>query len=453
MWFLSDRENSASRRFLVSGAVWFAVGTLWGLVGAIALTAPDLFHDIPWLEFGRIRPAHVTTVLLGFVGSLLLGGTLYVVPVMLRQRLQAERVANAGMWCWNLAVLGAGITLPLGMTQGREYAELIFPVKCALVLSMLLLSYCLLMTVVNRREQLLYVSVWYGVGAVLWTALLYPIGNVMWRPATGSIGGIIDAILLWWYGHNIFGLVVTPMAVAMCYYIVPRIAKKPLYSHTLSLIGFWTLLAFYTHIGTHHLIQAPVPTWLKTVSIVDSVAMVIPVATVLVNIWLTMRGSLGNFATNWSGKFILTGTIFYLITCIQGPMQSLPSVQRYTHFGNWVIGHAHIAVLGFGGFIALGTLWYILPLVCGRKVYSDTLVGVQYWLALIGVTGFFLVLTVAGLIQGAAWIDGQTVYRVLPQIYPYMAARAMFGVMIATASFVGLYNVLMTLYRGERVAA
>jgi len=239
----------------------------------------------------------------------------------------------------------------------------------------------------------------------------------------------------------------------MCYYIVPRIAKKPLYSHTLSLIGFWTLLAFYTHIGTHHLIQAPVPAWLKTVSIVDSVAMIIPVATVLVNLWLTMRGSLGSFATSWPGKMILTGTIFYLITCIQGPMQSLPSVQRYTHFGNWVIGHAHIAVLGFGGFIALGTLWYILPLVSGRKVYSEALMGVQYWLALIGVTGFFLVLTVAGLIQGAAWIDGQTVYRALPQIYPYMAARAMFGVMIVSAAGVGLYNVLMTLYRGERVAA
>ncbi|MBM3501363.1 MAG: cytochrome-c oxidase, partial [Armatimonadetes bacterium] len=394
-----------------------------------------------------------TVVLLGFVTSCLLGATLYILPVVLRARLYSERAANLGLWAWNAALAAACITLPLGLTQGREYAELIFPIDCLIVLAFLCLAYSFVMTVATRKENVLFVSVWYGLGGVLWTAMLWVPGNVMWRPPGGALLGLIDAVWLWWYGHNIFGLATTPMSVAVAYYIIPRIARKPLYSHTLSLIGFWTLLGLYTHIGAHHLLQAPVPTWLKTVSTIDSVAMVVPVATVLVNLWLTMRGSLRHFADSWPGKLIFAGSIWYLITCVQGPLQSLPSVQRHTHFSNWVIGHAHIAVLGFAGFTALGGLWYVLPLVVKRKVYSQSLIGLQYWLALIGVTVFFIVLTAAGLIQGEVWNNGGTVYRTLPMISPYMLARAGAGVLIVAAACVGLYNVLMTLYRGERVEA
>lgn len=446
---LPPHEYSAARRWLLTGAVWFCVGTLWGLAGAIHLAAPDFWRGIPWLEFGRIRPAHTNVVLFGFVTSALVGATLYVVPTVLRTPLYSERTANLGMWLWNLALAATCVTLPLGMTQGREYAELIFGIDCLVVLTLLCLCYSLLMTVMHRQENVLFVSVWYGVGGIIWTAALYVPGNVMWRPHVGAVSGLLDAVWLWWYGHNIFGLVTTPMAVAAAYYIIPRIARKPLYSHTLSLIGFWTLLALYTHIGAHHLLQAPVPTWLKTVSVIDSVAMILPVATVLVNLWLTMRGTMASFATSVPGKLIFTGTIWYLITCIQGPLQSLPSVQRHTHFNNWVIGHAHIAVLGFSGFIALGALWYILPIVCRRRVYNMALVSLQYWLVLVGVTGFFVVLTAAGLIQGEVWNNGGTVYRALPMIAPYMVARAMFGVLIVVGAFTGAYNAVMTIYRGE----
>jgi len=448
---LSDEEHSAARRYLVSGAAWMAMAVLGGLFSAIQLFSPDTLRNISFLEFGRVRPAHTNLVLFGFVGMMLMGAGIYIVPVMLRTRLHGERLANLSMWVYNAAMVVTAISLPLGYTQGREYAEAVFPAKALLLVALLLLLYVLTMTVLNRKENLLYVSVWYVVGGVLWTAAFFPLGNVMWHPTTGALAGTVDAIWLWFYGHNIFGLFLTPLAIAIAYYVMPRVAKAPLYSHTLSLIGFWTLLAFYTHIGTHHLIQAPVPTWLKTISIIDSVGMLVPVMTVLVNLWLTTKDSLGNFTRSVPGKFIFAGAVWYLLTCVQGPLQSLPSVQRYTHFNNWVVGHAHIAVLGFSGMIALGGLWYMLPQVSGRRVYSMNLANLQFWLVSIGLSGFFVVLTIAGLTQGAAWVNGETVYRALPLIAPYMGLRLASGILIIVGAYVGLYNVVMTLRRGEPI--
>lgn len=451
MKLLNDTEYSAARNFIISGAVWFCIATLFGAASAIHLFAPDFFRNIPWLEFGRVRPAHTNTVLFGFAGMGLVGPALYVLAVMLRTRLYSERLANLAMWLWNLAMVGTIVTLPLGFSQAREYAEAIWPVKMVLMSALVILLYVVIMTILTRREKLLYVSVWYICGALLWTAAFYPPGNVLWDIKHGALTGTVDAVWLWFYGHNIFGLFLTPLAVAMLYYMMPRIARAPLYSHTLSLLGFWGLLAFYTHIGTHHLIQAPVPTWLKTISIIDSVGMIVPVAIVLVNLWLTIKDNMGNFTQNVPGKLILTGTIWYLITCLQGPLQSLPSVQRYTHFNNWVIGHAHIAALGFSGMIALGAMWYVLPYVSRRKIYSEPLLNLQFWLVLSGLAGFFVVLTIAGLIQGMNWANGETVYRVLPLLGPYMGLRLMFGILIIVGAFFGLYNMIMTLRRGELV--
>ncbi len=231
--------------------------------------------------------------------------------------------------------------------------------------------------------------------------------------------------------------------------MVPRIARAPLYSQTLGIIGFWTLLAFYTHIGAHHLMQAPIPTWLKTVSGIDSFAMMVPVATVLINWWYTSRGRFNLFLASPPAKLLLVGGIWYAVVCIQGPWQSLAWIQRVTHFNNWVIGHAHIAVLGFTGFIALGGMFYVLPYVSGRRVYSERLVNAQYWLLLLGLVGFFVVLTAAGLIQGQSWNNGDTVYKVLPLMKPYMVLRLGFGLFIITGAIVGLYNVIQTLVRGK----
>jgi cytochrome c oxidase cbb3-type subunit 1/cytochrome c oxidase cbb3-type subunit I/II len=429
------------------------VAALAGFLSAVQLFAPDVIRNVGELQMGRVRPVHVNLALLGFVVSLLLGAGLYIVPILLRTRLYSERLANFAMVLHNLAMVGTVVTLAMGLTQGREYAELIFPVKALLIAELLLLLYVLLMTVFHRRENLLYVSVWYVVGGVLWTVIVYPLGNVIWRPESGALDGVVDAILLWFYGHNVLGLFLTPLAIGVAYYVIPRVAKAPLYSHTLSLIGFWTFIGLYSHIGAHHLLQAPVPLWLKTISVIDSVAMVVPVLTVLVNLWMTSKDNLGDFVRSIPGRFVFVGTLWYLVACIQGPLHSLPSVQYYVHFNNWVVGHAHIAVLGFSGLIALGGLWYVLPQVSGRRIYSMTLLNSQFWLVLVGLSGFAVVLTVAGLVQGTAWASGATVYRALPLISPYMGLRLAFGILIILGAFAGLYNVVMTLTRGERVTS
>ncbi|MBW2208002.1 MAG: cbb3-type cytochrome c oxidase subunit I, partial [Deltaproteobacteria bacterium] len=314
------------------------------------------------------------------------------------------------------------------------------------ILAFALVFVNLVMTVRTRKEPILFVSVWYVLAAVVLTAVTYSLGNVVWKPDTGALVGIPDAILLWFYGHNVFGLLLTPLSLAVAYYVIPLATRKPLYSHTLSLVGFWSLLVVYTHIGTHHLLQVPVPTWLKVISIVDSIAMVIPVMVFLINIWYTARGRLGEIHANIGAKFIFTGTIFYFIVSIQGSMMALPQVQRVTHFNNWVVGHAHVGVLGFSAMIALGGLYFILPRITGKPLYSRFLADFQYWLVMLGVIGFTVVLTIAGLIQGNAWLNGETLYRTLPQIHMYYVLRVAIGFLILSAAYIGLYNIVRTLF-------
>ncbi|MBW2367729.1 MAG: cbb3-type cytochrome c oxidase subunit I [Deltaproteobacteria bacterium] len=423
------------------------VGTLMGLIGAIELMAPDVTENIGWLVFGRIRPIHINIVLFGFVTPGLLGSAFYFVPRLLRTPLYSDKLGVFTVVAWNVLLVGVVVSLAMGYTQGREYAELIWPLDVLVVMAFSLVFFNFIMTVRRRREPLLYVSVWYVCAAAILTATTYALGNVIWQPDNGALLGIPDAILLWFYGHNVFGLLLTPLSAGVAYYVIPRAVKRPLYSHTLSLLGFWSLLVVYTHIGTHHLLQVPVPTWLKVIAIVDSVAMVIPVMAFLINIWLTAKGRLGEIHNDIGAKFVFTGTIMYFFVSIQGSMMSLPQVQRVTHFNNWVVGHAHIGVLGFAGMIALGGIYYILPKVTGKPLFSRLLADLQYWLVLIAVVGFTVVLTIAGLIQGNAWLNGETVYRLLPEIHMYYVVRASLGVMLFSGALIGLYNIFRTLFQ------
>jgi cytochrome c oxidase cbb3-type subunit 1/cytochrome c oxidase cbb3-type subunit I/II len=438
--------NPTAKAFALTSAVWFAAATTFGLLGASYLIAPDFLANVEYIHFGRLRPMHVNAVLFGFVTPAFLAAAFYFIPRLLRTPLYSHRLGVFTAAFWNASVVTGIVGVSLGYTQGREYAELPWVADVMIVASFTLVIVNFLMTIRRRSEPILYVSVWYAMAAVVLTACTYILGNVLWKPDTGALTGIPDAILLWFYGHNIFGLLLTPLGLAVAYYVLPLATRSPLYSHTLSLIGFWSLIIVYTHIGTHHLLQVPVPTWLKTISIVDSVAMVIPVMVVLINLWYTVKGKLGAIHADIGAKFVFAGTIYYFFANIQGSMMALPVVQRITHFNNWVVGHAHIGVAGFAGLVALGGLYFLLPRIAGRPIYSRFLADLQYWLFLIGITGFAIVLTVVGLIQGNAWYNGETVYRVLPEVQPYYVVRASLGILIVAGAYTGLYNIARTLY-------
>jgi len=440
------RRYETAKGFCVTSGFWMMIATFMGLFGATKLIAPDWLGSYGWLVFGRVRPIHVNLVLFGFVTPGLLAAAFYFTPRLLRTKLYSETLGIVTVILWNTILAGAVVTLALGYTQGREYAELVWPLDILVGILFCLVLFNLIMTIRQREEPVLYVSVWYVAAAILLTAITYCLGNVIWKPDSGALLGIPDAILLWFYGHNIFGLLLTPLAAGVAYYIIPQVCRNPLYSHTLSLIGFWSLFVVYTHIGTHHLLQVPVPTWLKVISIVDSIGMVIPVMVFLINIWYTAKDKLGEIHADIGGKFVFTGTIMYFFVSMQGSIMALPQVQRVTHFNNWVVGHAHVGVLGFSGMIALGGIYYILPKITGRPLFSRLLADLQYWLVLIGVVGFTVVLTIVGLIQGNAWLNGETVYRILPEIHAYYVVRASIGVLVFVGAFLGFYNIMRSLF-------
>jgi cytochrome c oxidase cbb3-type subunit 1/cytochrome c oxidase cbb3-type subunit I/II len=440
------QNYATAKGFCLTSAFWMVIATFMGLLGATELIAPDLLENVGWLAFGRVRPIHINLVLFGFVTPGLLSSAFYYVPKLLRTDLYSEKLGKITVVAWNVMLVAAVVSLAMGKTQGREYAELIWPIDMMVIAAFSLLIINIIMTVRQRREPILYVSVWYVCAAVILTAITYALGNIIWKPSSGALVGIPDAIILWFYGHNVFGLLLTPLSAGVAYYVIPKACRAPLYSHTLSLWGFWSLLVVYTHIGTHHLLQVPVPTWLKVIAIVDSIAMVIPVMAFLINIWYTAKGKLGEIQADIGAKFVFTGTIMYFFVSIQGSMMSLPDVQRVTHFNNWVVAHAHLGVLGFAGMIALGGIYYILPRMTGRPLYSRLLAHFQYWMILIGTVGFMVVLTIAGLIQGNGWLNGETVYRILPQIHVYYVTRASLGLIIFSSAVIGFYNIIRSMF-------
>ncbi len=446
MRLLKDEPNGTSKAYIISAAVWFVIGTTLGGIDAIHFVAPELLGDIPWLLVSRVRPMHTNTVIFGLVGTSLLGAGFYLVPFLCRTRLYSEPLGKLSLWVWNLSIAAGNIFLALGYSQAREYAEWIWPVDIGILTAFALIFVNYLMTTMQRREKILYVSIWYLFAALVFTFCFYFFGNAVWNPRTGSLVGLADANLAWFYGHGIIGLFMTPLAVAVAYYVVPIVARAPLYSHSLSLIGFWTILVLYSHIGAHHIIQTPIPTWLKVVAITGSLSMFIPVATVLVNLWLTMRGRLGFVHLSIPGKFVFAGLVWYVLVCLAGPLHALPMVQRVTHLNNWVIAHSHLGVLGFAGSIGLAGMYLITPRITGRPIYDRRLADVQYWLIILGLIAFHLVLSTAGLIQGNSWLNGEAIYRTLPMMHVYMVLRLFSGLFIIASAYIGLYNLLRSFY-------
>ena len=474
-WEKLDKPDSAALHGLFSGAVWIVLTTIFGFIASNELTTPDIFAGIPQLVWSRIRPAHISMGLFGIFGSGMFGGWYFIVPRLCKTPLRSNRAANLLLFFWNLAVLlGVGAILN-GDTQGKEYTEFPWWIDWPVFTLMCVNGVIIFQTIAARREPKMYVSLWYIGGSVVWVAMMYFIGNVMWHPfdtysdakglqhilwnndashlpvgltqfqRTGSLIGLNDAVWEWFYGHNLFGLFITTGGIALVYYLVPKLSRRPLYSHLMSLAGFWSIALLYSNTGQHHLLQAPIPNWLKIISIIGSVGLIIPVFSFSVNIYMTMRGQWGQMLENIPLRYVLTGSFFYLAVSFQGSVQALMTVNRYVHFTQWVIAHSHLAFLGAFAFISSATMLYMVPQIVRKPLWSRNLADFQYWLMLIGVTGYFWAITSAGLAQASAWITlGEQVVKAYPVVKPYFLLRSVFGGMYMIGVMIQFINLYMT---------
>ena len=444
--FLSNEPGSASRNFLLSALWWslWAMGA--GLIAGIEFSAPDLIHNIPQLSMPHLRMWHVNGVAIGWLSMAYVGAIYYMVPSLCKNKLWSERLGNFTMWAWNIVMIGAFANLLNGNTEGREYAELPALLDYMVVIALITIAVNVYGTVATRNVKKLYVSLWYFLGSMFWFPLVYIIGQRTFV----ALPGLNDGIVGWFYGHNILGMWFTTMGVGMMYYLLPRLTKAPLYSHGLSMLGFWGIALFYAPTGTHHITQSPVPEWLKAIAIISSIFLFVPVITVLTNFFMTMKGKWGLVASDMTLRFAITSAGFYLITCMQGPFQATRWVNWYLHFSQWVVGHAHLALLGTFSFISTSAFYYVMPRLTGRDWYSMGLIRSHYRLKFLGFLLMMISLTIAGLIQAAGWAFGMPVDQWSLQIRPYWFLRAISGVMIVLGQFIFAYNVYKTLY-GKQV--
>lgn len=442
----SDQPYSTSRNFLISAILWLVIGTTAGLTAGALMSWPDLIHNIPQLSFGRLRPFHTHMVLIGWLSMGYVACFSYITPVLSGKKgLWNEKLGNLTMIVWNLMVLFGGLAIVNGYTEAREYAELKGVFDWMVLAGLLLTGVNVYMTVLTGSEKKWYVSTWYFLGALFWFPIVYIIGN----RAFLQFDGLNDAIAGWFYGHNILGMWFTVGGVGILYYLLPRFSGNPLYSHTLSMVGFWTIGMFYAPTGTHHILQSPVPEWLKAVAVISSVFLLVPVLTVLTNFFMTMKGKWGLNADHVPLRFATAAGFAYLLTCIQGPFQATRGINWYLHFSNWVVGHAHMALLATFTFIVFAASYYMIPKITGRKIFSRGLAIWHFWLTLIGWILMMLVLTIAGLIQAAGWHFALPYDQWIIEMHPYMIVRFISGVMIVAGQILYMFNIYKTVFTEE----
>lgn len=394
-----------------------------------------------------LEDIHVNGVASAWWGTATFGLIYYVVPKLCARPLINENIAKVHLYLWNITMLLTVITLALGYNQGIEVGEAAWQIDVLVVISFLLLAYNVFGTVFKRKEPHLYVSLWYIMGSIIWSSLNYIIGNFV---GVYLVSGVNSAGIHGFYLHNTVGMLITPMGVAMAYYFLPAAAKNPLYSHKLSIIGFWTIAFFYPFTGAHHYLFSPIQIWVQTVAIVTSMMLIIPVWTVVTNFYGTMRGKWHLFPQDFTVKFLIVGIVFYVITCLQGTTQALRSIQPVIHFTDWVVGHAHLAIFGVFTMWLMGIVYYIMPKLTGRELYSRTLGHWHFWLVLIGFSAMALDLWFGGLVEGFQFIRPEIPFIDIIQIMkPFWIIRSIAGLTMFIGFVIFAYNVFMTAKAGK----
>ncbi len=429
----ADQSSAGPALVCLSFAVlWLVLGSFAGLISSLKLHLPDWLVSEAWLTFGRIRPAHLNAVIYGWSSLAGVGIALWMIPRLLKTELVGARYAYAGAIVWNVGVVGGIASILLGYSTGLEWLEFPLPAAALLVIGGAFMGVPLILTLQNRKVKHLYVSVWYMGAALLWFPLLYAVAN-----APGVHFGVEQATMNWWYGHNVLGLWFTPLGLAAAYYFIPKVLGTPIYSYNLSLLGFWTLAFFYSQVGGHHLIGGPVPTWLITLSIVQSMMMVVPVFAVAVNQHMTVLGHFSALRYSPTLRFIVLGAMMYTLASVQGSLEALRTVNTVTHFTHFTIAHAHLGLYGFFAMVMFGSIYFVMPRVLGREWPHAALISAHFWLVVAGFTIYFIGLSIGGWLQGMAMLDAkQPFMNSVAVTLPYLQSRSLGGALMTLGHLV-----------------
>lgn len=436
-------HDTTVKWFLLGAVGYFAIVGIIALIIAAKFVWPQFLGTISYFTYGRMRPLHVNGMLFGWLLAADMGLAYYIVPRLCGVKLWSEKLGIATSILWNIIILSAIVTLLGGYQKGLEYADLPTPVAVLVVIAWVMFGVNIFATIATRKYNQMYVSTWYLMGTILWTAFVYLTGN--FATLLPGITGVNQANLTWMYTHNAVGLIFTPAGLAVAYYFIPRASNTPLFSHKLSMVGFWSLAFVYVWTGAHHMIHGPISQWLQTISIVFSIMLLIPVWAVVYNFIATMKGEWHQLSDNVSLKFLMSGTVFYLLTCFQGPMHSLRSVNAIVSKTDWIPGHAHMAVLGTFSFIAMAGVYYVIPRVFKTTLHSEAAANWSFWLFLVGGLGMFTALWLGGFWQGWQWNNPSIPFiDTVVALKPVWMVRFFSGILIFSGIVLFLYNIWST---------
>ncbi len=457
-------DNKIVKAFIIATVIFGIVGMTVGLLAAIQLFYPLFNFDLQYTTFGRIRPLHTNAVIFAFVGNAMFAGVYYSMQRLLKTRLFSDALSWTHFWGWQLIILAAAITLPLGLTTSKEYAELEWPIDIAIALVWVVFGINMIGTIIKRREQHMYVAIWFYIATFVTVAVLH-IVNSFEMPVTlfksySWYAGVQDALVQWWYGHNAVAFFLTTPFLGIMYYFLPKAANRPVYSYRLSIIHFWSLIFIYIWAGPHHLLYTALPDWAQSLGVIFSIMLIAPSWGGMLNGLFTLRGAWDRVREDAVLKFMVVAITAYGMATLEGPLLSLKNVNAIAHYTDWIVAHVHVGGLGWNGFLIFGMLYWVIPRMWNTKLYSPKLANVHFWIGTLGIVFYALPMYVSGVVQSLMWkefsADGflryQNFLETTTQILPMYMLRAMGGALYLTGVFIMTYNLIKTAATGQFVA-
>ena len=449
------------RQFAIMTVVWGIVGMALGVIIASQLVWPELNLGLPWTSFGRLRPLHTNAVIFAFGGSALFATSYYVVQRTCQVRLFSDKLAAFTFWGWQAVILSAVVTLPLGLTSTKEYAELEWPIDILLAVVWISYAIVFLGTIKLRKTSHIYVANWFFAAFIITVAVLHIVNSAS-IPVTSTYSvsiysGAIDAMTQWWYGHNAVGFFLTAGFLGMMYYFVPKQAERPVYSYRLSIVHFWALIMVYMWAGPHHLHYTALPNWTQSLGMVLSIILLAPSWGGMINGMMTLSGAWHKLRTDPTLRFLVVALSFYGMSTFEGPMMAVKTVNALSHYTDWTIGHVHAGALGWVAMITIGSMYHLIPRLFGRtEMYSVGMIAVHFWLATIGTVLYIAAMWVNGILQGLMWRavnpDGTLMYTFVESVEasgPGYIVRLIGGLCWVAGMLIMAFNVYMTVRRGE----